>query len=388
LTYSIIETMAESVHVNGSGTISAISGSAHDSVSFPEIAGNIIKFARVEAERMHITQTPVFLGSIQGGLAFPLLRRGENYRAAFPSLPTKLVSGDFEELAGLGLSAEVVSNWKHRFPAGLNALQLKAVNEYGILQGQSLLVVAPTSSGKTMIGELAAIQAVAEGKKAAFLLPYRALVHEKYQEFTARYGSAGLRVVRCSGDASDGVPSVLSGRYDLGFFTYETFLNLALASPRLLNQLGLLVLDEGQFITDPSRGITVELILALLLRVKERGVETSAVRPRKQPYNPRSGSSKADRQAPAAFSFRGLDIRHRLPDAKRSRELLRASGDAHLSIGVSTPQNGACPFHIHHRSYPMPMAIRHPREGSPPVLRLLRILRFPPQRPVPAATRP
>ena len=277
LTYSIIEAMAESVHVNGSGTISAISGSAHDSVSFPEIAGNIIKFARVEAERMHITQTPVFLGSIQGGLAFPLLRRGENYRAAFPSLPTKLVSGDFEELAGLGLSAEVVSNWKHRFPAGLNALQLKAVNEYGILQGQSLLVVAPTSSGKTMIGELAAIQAVAEGKKAAFLLPYRALVHEKYQEFTARYGSAGLRVVRCSGDASDGVPSVLSGRYDLGFFTYETFLNLALASPRLLNQLGLLVLDEGQFITDPSRGITVELILALLLRVKERGVEPQLI---------------------------------------------------------------------------------------------------------------
>ena len=31
---------------------------------------------------------------------------------------------------------------------------------------------------------------------------------------------------------------------------------------------------------------------------------------------------------------------------------------------------------------------RHPRQGSPPALRLLRILRFPPQRPVPAATRP
>ena len=59
---------------------------------------------------------------------------------------------------------------------------------------------------------------------------------------------------RCSGDASDGVGPVLSGRYDLGFFTFETFLNLALGSPRLLNQLGLVVLDEGQFITDPGRG--------------------------------------------------------------------------------------------------------------------------------------
>jgi len=59
---------------------------------------------------------------------------------------------------------------------------------------------------------------------------------------------------------------VLGGRYDLGFLTYETFLNLALGSPRLLNQLGLVVLYEGQFITDPNRSITVELIFALVRR--------------------------------------------------------------------------------------------------------------------------
>ena len=132
--------------------------------------------------------------------------------------------------------------------------------------------MAPTTSGKTLIGELAAIQAVIAGKKAAFLLPYRALVNEKFEDFSQRYGPAGLRVVRCSGDASDGVGPVLNGRYDLGFFTYETFLNLALGSPRLLNQLGLVVLDEGQFITDPGRGITVELIFSLLLRVRSQGI--------------------------------------------------------------------------------------------------------------------
>ena len=62
------------------------------------------------------------------------------------------------------------------------------------------------------------------------------------------------------------------GRYDLGLFTFETFLNMALGSPRLLNQVGLVVLDEGQFITDPGRGITVELIFSLLLRARERGI--------------------------------------------------------------------------------------------------------------------
>lgn len=91
-------------------------------------------------------------------------------------------------------------------------------------------------------------------------------MNEKYEEFTARYGSAGVRVVRCSGDTTDGIGPVLTGRYDLAFFTYETFLNLALGSARLLTQLGLVVVDEGQFITDLHRGITVELIFALLLR--------------------------------------------------------------------------------------------------------------------------
>ena len=241
-------------------------------VSFPEVAGEIIRLARVEAERMGVTQTPVFLGSVQGGLVFPTLKRGENFQAAFPATPVTQMSGSFAEFVPHGFPQEIVDQWTARFPQGLNKLQLKAVNERGVLAGKSLLVVAPTSSGKTLIGELAAVQSVSAGKKAAFLLPYRALVNEKFEELTQRYAPAGLRVVRCCGDATDGVAPALAGRYDMGFFTYEMFLNMALSSPRLLNQLGLIVVDEGQFITDPRRGITVELILALLLRARDRGI--------------------------------------------------------------------------------------------------------------------
>ncbi|NHR07906.1 DEAD/DEAH box helicase [Chromobacterium haemolyticum] len=257
--------------------IEAWTGCSGPSVSFPEIAGEIIRIARVEAERICVTQTPVFLGSVQGGLVFPTLKRGDNYAATFPVQAIRQMSGAFPEFAAHGFPLEVVEQWTADFPEGLNALQLRAVNEFGVLAGGSLLVVAPTSSGKTMIGELAAIQAIISGKKAAFLLPYRALVNEKFEEFSARYAATGLRVVRCSGDATDGIGPVLAGRYDLGFFTYETFLNLSLGSPRLLNQLGLVVVDEGQFITDPHRGITVELIFSLLLRARQLGIQPQLV---------------------------------------------------------------------------------------------------------------
>ena len=257
--------------------IEALTSATGESVSFPEIAGEIIRLARVEAERINVTQTPVFLGSVQGGLTFPVLRRGDNFAATFPARAVQQMTGAFAEFSAHGFPPEIVEKWSADFPQGLNALQLKAVNEFGVLAGNSLLVVAPTSSGKTMVGEVAAIQAVTSGKKAAFLLPYRALVNEKFEEFTARYAAAGLRVVRCSGDATDGIGPVLAGRYDLGFFTYETFLNLALGSPRLLTQLGLVVVDEGQFITDPQRGITVELIFSQLLRARQRGIEPQLV---------------------------------------------------------------------------------------------------------------
>ena len=258
-------------------SIEALSKADGESVSFPGVVDEIIKLTRVEAERIGVKQTPVFLGNVQGGLVFPVLKRGANFFAAFPPVSVQQMSGSFEEFGAYGFPQEIVNQWTVHFPQGLNSLQLKAVNQHGVLDGKSLLVVAPTSSGKTLIGELAATQAVTTGKKAAFLLPYRALVNEKFEDFNHRYGPSGLRVVRCSGDATDGVGPVMIGRYDLAFFTYETFLNLALGSPHLLNQLGLVVLDEGQFITDPNRGITVELILALLLRSRQRGIQPQLV---------------------------------------------------------------------------------------------------------------
>src|SRR5581483_592674 len=148
-----------------------------------------------------------------------------------------------------------------------------AVNEHGVLDGNSLLVVAPTSAGKTFVGEMAALKAITEGRKAVFLLPYKALVNEKYEDFSAIYGERlNLRIARCSGDWQDQVGDVLRGKYDIAFFTYEKFLSLSVTSPHILNQIGLVVLDEAQFITEPGRGMVVELLLTSLVSARLRGI--------------------------------------------------------------------------------------------------------------------
>lgn len=237
------------------------------------LAAKVLEKVRAGASKLGVIQTPVLLGHVIGGLTMPRLTPGPLYRAAFPEMAGIKVSAAMGDLTQFGLSADVVNAWEARFKGGLNDLQLSAVNDFRVLDGASLLVVAPTSSGKTFVGELAATRAVQEGRKSVFLLPYRALVNEKYDAFVSLYGEKlGWRVVRCSGDFTDQVDVFVRGKYELALLTFEMFLNVAVSNPAVLNQIGLVVLDEAQFIADPNRGISVELLLAFLLAARERGL--------------------------------------------------------------------------------------------------------------------
>jgi replicative superfamily II helicase len=105
------------------------------------------------------------------------------------------------------------------------------------------------------------------------LFPYKALVNEKYDHFSKLYsGCLQMRVIRCTGDYRDNTSAFVQGKYDLAVLTYEMFLNLLLSRPAILNQLGLIVVDEAQFITDPGRGITVELLLTFILAARQQGI--------------------------------------------------------------------------------------------------------------------
>ncbi len=247
-------------------------------VSLVTAMDSVLMRVRAECGRLGLSQTPELLGHFEGGVFLPSLRPGENYYRNFPELQIIKVSNNITDLLQYNIPESVCDYWGTQFANGLNNLQVKAINEHGVLSGNSLLVVAPTSSGKTFIGEMASIRAIKRGRKVVFLLPYKALVNEKFEYFSELYGEKiNVRVIRCSGDYYDQTEDFVRGRYDLAVLTYEMFLNLAVSRPSVLTKIGLIVLDEAQFITDPNRGIIVELILTNLIAAREKEINPQII---------------------------------------------------------------------------------------------------------------
>ncbi|WP_369225693.1 DEAD/DEAH box helicase [Streptomyces sp. R39] len=136
-----------------------------------------------------------------------------------------------------------------------------------------LVTVAPTGAGKTPIGMVAALDAHARGRKAAWLVPQRSLTDELDRELQL-WRRRGLRVVRLTGE--DSVDTELIRAADVWVATTEKFEAICRAGSLrdALAEVGCLVVDEIHLLGDPVRGAVLE---ALLARVREDGTGTRIV---------------------------------------------------------------------------------------------------------------
>ena len=159
-------------------------------------------------------------------------------------------------------------------PRVLEALEDAGVSEFtraqslaiesGLCRGKSLLIAAPTSSGKTTIAELAAIHGALRGSRTVYLVSHRALAEEKFNAFRDRYGSGDDRWFEVSLATGDRV----EGRWDDGILvaTYEKFLAY-LSGTSTLSVAGMVVVaDEIQIIADTTRGHDVEVLCSIIKR--------------------------------------------------------------------------------------------------------------------------
>ena len=142
--------------------------------------------------------------------------------------------------------------------------------EKGLLDSESSKVIRmPTSSGKTRIAELAIVYTLVTipDARCVYVAPYRALVWELEQAFLNLFSDLGYRVSSVIGTyESDDFEELLAADADILIMTPEKLDLLQRAQPEFLDNVRLIVLDEGQIVHDQQRGVKFELLLTRLKR--------------------------------------------------------------------------------------------------------------------------
>jgi len=140
----------------------------------------------------------------------------------------------------------------------------------GIVDGNHVLVCAPTGSGKTLPGEFAVNYFHSKGKKTIYTSPIKALSNEKFHSFTQKYPHISVGLI--TGDIKSNPDA------DVLIMTTEIFMNklyqIKSTTPNLNSsvsfemdiesELGCVVFDEIHMINDESRGHVWEQCIMLL----------------------------------------------------------------------------------------------------------------------------
>jgi helicase len=174
------------------------------------------------------------------------------------------------DLIRYGIPVELIRSWTSYESETLLPLQEIAVKRHGLFSGSSLVIQAPTSSGKTFIGEMAAVRAALDRQKALYLVPLKALAEEKYHDFTQKYGAYGIKVIVSSRDFREFDGDLQRGDFSIGIVVYEKLAQLFARRPERLEEVNLVIIDELEMLADEKRGQTLELLLAQILMREER----------------------------------------------------------------------------------------------------------------------
>jgi superfamily II RNA helicase len=139
------------------------------------------------------------------------------------------------------------------FPFPLDDFQKNAIA--ALESEKSVVVVAPTGSGKTLIGEYAIARALAHGKRVFYTTPLKALSNQKLRDFRRQFGADKVGLV--TGDLS------INRDAPILVMTTEIFRNILYGTliddlETALVDVEAVVLDECHYMNDRQRGTVWE----------------------------------------------------------------------------------------------------------------------------------
>src|SRR5207248_2131190 len=151
--------------------------------------------------------------------------------------------------------AELVDDFQGRYPYSFDPFQRDAMR--ALARGSSVLVAAPTGTGKTVIAEFGVFLARRGGLRAIYTTPIKALSNQKYRDFKAIYGDeTGL----LTGDV------VLNSGGSVLVMTTEVLRNMLVQREQKLEDVGVIVFDEVHYVGDKERGTAWEEAILLAPR--------------------------------------------------------------------------------------------------------------------------
>ena len=133
----------------------------------------------------------------------------------------------------------------------LDEFQLRALD--AIDAGSSVLVAAPTGAGKTIVAEYAVALALAEGGKAFYTTPIKALSNQKFGDLVRRHGAARVGLLTGDNSINGDAPAVV--------MTTEVLRNMIYSGSSALRGLRFVVLDEVHYLQDAYRGPVWEEVI-------------------------------------------------------------------------------------------------------------------------------
>jgi ATP-dependent RNA helicase HelY len=119
--------------------------------------------------------------------------------------------------------------------------------------GGSVLVAAPTGSGKTVVAEFACWLALETGAKCFYTTPLKALSNQKFGDLVALHGARNVGLL--TGDNS------INGEASLVVMTTEVLRNMLYERSSTLAGLRWVVMDEVHYLQDRYRGAVWEEVL-------------------------------------------------------------------------------------------------------------------------------
>ena len=123
-----------------------------------------------------------------------------------------------------------------------------------IERGESVLVSAHTSAGKTVVAEYAIAQSLKNNQRVIYTSPIKALSNQKYREFTAEFGDVGLM----TGDVT------INPTATCLVMTTEILRSMLYRGSEIMREVAWVVFDEIHYLRDKARGVVWEETIILL----------------------------------------------------------------------------------------------------------------------------